>query len=411
MLKRLRARIICMLMTVVLLIMAAVVTGIYLVTQEQLAVRQLNALQHLSQLPLTSDTQSIPEAEKEASHTQRADIPFFTVRLNENGKMLAFFSRRYAVDEKTALTLAHQAVGRERNSGVLRSSSLRYLMQKDGRGNVRITFVSMLESEEQLEQLLRTALIICLIIAIGSLFTVMFPLARWLTQPVEEAWNKQKRFIADASHELKTPLTVILANLSIVRKQCTAAELRPWLDSSTEEADRMKILIDEMLCLARNEDARSAFCPVDAPVSDMIERLVMAMEPVAYESGADLSYDIEDDLHLRCDVEKLRHALQTLLENAIKYAGRSKRIHLSAKRERRTILIMVKNDGEPIPASDLPHLFERFYRADASRSGHGYGLGLSIAKQMIELHRGRIEVRSCEEEGTTFIVRLPSENS
>ena len=110
-----------------------------------------------------------------------------------------------------------------------------------------------------------------------------------------------------------------------------------------------------------------------------------------------------------CDAEKLRHALQILVENAIKYAGRSKCIRLKASKDRKAIQITVYNDGETVPAEALPHLFERFYRADATRTGTGYGLGLAIAKQIIELHHGRIEVRSVEGKGTTFTVRLPAD--
>ena len=227
------------------------------------------------------------------------------------------------------------------------------------------------------------------------------------------AWENQQRFIADASHELKTPLTVILADASILAQspQKTVAEQQNWIDDITSEAERMRRLTEEMLTLAR-ADAGEQVIPTMSCVdlSQLTQRVALQFEPAAFERGLIINDDIETGLEVMGAQDRLDNLLKTLLENACKYGvGSGEPVTVTLKREGKRAVLRVSNGGA-IPPEDLPHVFDRFYRSDKSRVQEGeslsFGLGLSIAKSTAELHGGNITVSSGAGI-TTFTVGLP----
>ena len=238
-------------------------------------------------------------------------------------------------------------------------------------------------------------------------------LAGWALGPVKKAWEDQRRFVADASHELKTPLTVILANTDIVRAHAgdTVSSQKKWLDSTKEEGARMKALIDDLLYLAKSDAAQHK--PVSSRVdwSELTEGAVLSFEAVAFEAGVTVEQQITPGLAVMGDAGSLRRLTAILLDNACKYAAGEKKVRVELRRERDVAVLVVGNTGTQIPPEVLPHLFERFYRADESRVREGkkpggYGLGLAIAKTIAENMRGTIAAQS-DAAGTRFIVRVP----
>jgi signal transduction histidine kinase len=248
-----------------------------------------------------------------------------------------------------------------------------------------------------------------LIVALGLV------VARSITRPVKRAWDRQTEFVADASHELKTPLTVILANTDILlaHPELTVAEQRRWVAGTREEATHMKGLVEEMLFLARSDEhalaERAEHRPVD--FSQVVARALLAFDAVAFEAGVELEARVAPGVQVSGDEAQLERLVKTLVDNAVKYAGASGRVEVAlvAGKRRGRCTFTVSNTGPAIASEDLPRLFDRFWRSDAARErvGEGsYGLGLSIAKSIVEAHAGTIEVQSAPGQPTVFTVCL-----
>lgn len=246
-----------------------------------------------------------------------------------------------------------------------------------------------------------------------SLMVIMFVVSWFLStlaiRPLNKAWNQQQQFVADASHELKTPLTVILANNNILlsHKEWSVEKQRKWIENSQAEASHMKELVDNLLYLARLDANKSAMVSSAVPLGELIMDISLQFEPVAFEKGSGIDYEnVNPDISITGDAVRLKQLVYILLDNAIKYGAKGTDITVSLTSKGGRPEFSVHNLGTPISAADMPHLFERFYRANKARnreeSAGGYGLGLSIAKSIADDHGAKIHVVSNEKEGTTF---------
>ena len=260
------------------------------------------------------------------------------------------------------------------------------------------------------ETILKSA-VLWLVIMTLFLLISMF-MAKVAVKPVKESWDRQQEFVADASHELKTPLTVILANNNILLspERDLSEDDRKWIESNQDEAAHMKALVDQLLFLARSDSGDQKMLLSDLDLGDMIMGDVLQFEPVAFERGILIEPALDPDTHIEGDSTMIKQLIHILLDNACKYAAENGTIKVSLKKERQGCTFSVNNPGQPIPAEDLPHIFERFYRADKARTYQdgtsGYGLGLAIAQSIAQDHNGTISCTSTEEEGTTFTVRF-----
>ncbi len=276
-------------------------------------------------------------------------------------------------------------------------------------GGFIIAFLDITSEHAMLTRLIYTFLFVALITLV-AVFCISLFFARKAIRPIEQAWEKQKRFVADASHELKTPLTTIGTNVDVLLSHPDAAicDEAKWLVYIKDEAERMTHLTEDLLYLARMDAHADTPMLSRVSFSDAAENTILAMEAVAYEKTLSLSYEIEPDVFVLGDAEKLRQLVMILLDNAIKYTPEGGSIEVSLKSVKQTARFCVANTGEAIPAEDAAHLFDRFYRADASRTrdSGGYGLGLSIAQAIAQMHSGRIFVKSNKEDGTCFFVDL-----
>lgn len=288
------------------------------------------------------------------------------------------------------------------------------LYYKVGQGDwgYRIAFADASSVIDDVAERSITLLVFWALLMVALFFVCLF-LARFVAKPVESAWKDQQRFIADASHELKTPLTIILANTTILQedKGKTVAEQETWVEGIAAEAERMQHLTESMLTLAQ-DDAGVAALQVMGSVdlSSVVESQILQFDAVAFERHLMIEDEIQPDIVLVGDEMRLENMVKTLLENACKYAAQPSTVKVTLSAGKDHALLSVANQGDTIPAEDLPHLFDRFYRSDKARTGSGeaasFGLGLSIAKSTAELHHGSISASS--EAGTTvFSVRLP----
>ena len=331
--------------------------------------------------------------------------PCFVAEVYAGGTIRLSGSSYYNLEnEDLVIGIVQSALEQEGDSGVLKDYSLRY-MRRTGALSIRIAFTDCsMERATMRSLLLRSGLIA--LAALLILTGLSYWLAGFAVRPVQRAWQEQKQFVSDASHELKTPLTVILSSSELAAGEKDPEKSRQYLEGIHAESLRMKSLVEDMLTLARAESgAKPAWETVD--LSDTVLESALAFEPVAFESGRELRYDIQPELTMQGSAAQLRRLADILLDNAVKYAAAGTPVMLLVRREGRNALLQVENRGQTIPPEKIPHLFDRFYRADESRTGgEGFGLGLAIAQSIVQTHGGSIGCTSAE--GVTrFTASLP----
>ncbi len=338
------------------------------------------------------------------SGTSEARVPCFVAEVLPSGTVRVSGSNYYDLqDEDTLLPLVTAALSADADSGVLRTQHMRYL-RLEGAIAVRIAFMDSTFEQATLRSLVR----VCLLIGAAALlvlFGLSWLLSGFVTRPVARTWQNQQQFLSDASHELKTPLTVILSSADLL-KTSAQPEQRQYVDNISVESRRMKALVEDMLTLSRAESGRAApFAPLD--LSDLVTDAALRFEPVAFEAGHPLQYDIQNGASLSGDRQQLDQLLDILLDNAVKYAAEDAPIRLTLDISGKNAVLAVENPGDPIPPDKLPHLFDRFYRLDDARTGAGgFGLGLAIAQQIVRRHKGAITAAS-DARATRFTVTLP----
>ncbi|MBP5752405.1 MAG: HAMP domain-containing histidine kinase [Treponema sp.] len=247
------------------------------------------------------------------------------------------------------------------------------------------------------------SLIVFFIVAwIGSYFTVV---------PVREAFEKQKQFIADASHELKTPIAVISANIEVLQQEIKGNK---WLEYIKTENSRMSALVKDMLYLAKNDAGHTDFVFVPFNVCNAVACCVLPFESVAFEQGKKLELNVpKKEIKVRGDEEKIKQSVIILTDNALKNSEKGAVVRVTVEEDSSKVLIKVYNTGHGIPAKEIPLIFNRFYRVDSSRARTtgGYGLGLAIANTIVTNHKGKISVESQLDYYTQFTVSLPVEKN
>lgn len=281
-----------------------------------------------------------------------------------------------------------------------------YLIKKIGSGYI-IGFYDMTAQQKVLERLILTFVVVSLL-----MIAIIYFISRFLTersiQPIKEAFMKQKQFISDASHELKTPLAVIQTNVDVLLSN-DSSEHSKWLTYIKLEVERMRHLTNNLLYLTQmenSEENQNFKCTFN--LSERLEHLLLGFEVLAFEKHINFSSEVSPDINLYGNSEQIVQVFMILFDNAIKFTPEKGSIQLVCKVSTHQIKLTLHNSGEGIPEADLPFIFDRFYRVDKSRSrsDNSYGLGLSIAKTIIEQHNGKITCDSSVNEGTTFTIKF-----
>jgi signal transduction histidine kinase len=329
--------------------------------------------------------------------------PSFMMTYEEGAEPEILYSEGIDVSAEGLATLAQSLRDDPRSEGLLRMYNVRFL-KKDWQT------AALIEISGERSAIRSTVVmsLLGLLASMAALFAVSVYLSRQVFLPAEEAWAEQRRFVADASHELKTPLTVILANTAILKaeREKTAGELGKWISNTEDEALRMKQLVESLLFLARSDSAKAPKRMKLVSLSDVAQSSALSFESVAYDRSIAIETDIAGGVNVPGDEMELARLADILLDNAVKYSpdGGHVSVRLSAYHEKASL--SVENNGALLSASDISHLFDRFYRADKARSHDGYGLGLSIAKSIAESHSGQISA-SLFGSAVVFTVSLP----
>lgn len=238
------------------------------------------------------------------------------------------------------------------------------------------------------------AIVLCIFLLFGGLILFTFSsriISRWLTQPIEDMISSEKKFISNASHELKTPLAVIRANTQLLQKEISADNKH--LEYIHQETERMIVLVNKMLTLARLDTAQNQAQPKRFRVDEALYDIIYPMESVAYEKKIRMTVDIQEEMYIDGIEDQIQNLLSILLNNAISYTPEYGEIVIRAYIQAKKFYLKVSNSGDPIPEEIRDRLFERFFRADEAREDNGhYGLGLSIASSIAANHGGRIRV-------------------
>jgi len=268
--------------------------------------------------------------------------------------------------------------------------------------------ISMIEDEDAVSHIRTTIMFsgIMIVVSIGIIYLIAKKLSKTIVEPVEETFEKQKQFISDASHELKTPLAVIEANADVLQDKTGENK---WINYIQNEIESMNKLISELLLLAKIENVDNIKEYTELNLSKEIEITLSMFERMAFEKGVTIESNITEDITIKGNKEDIEHIVSTLTDNAIKHTEPQKKIVVNLKKEKNEIIFEVKNMGDPIPEEEREKIFERFYRIDKSRNRQEkrYGLGLAIAKSTIEKYNGKIEV-DCKGEFTIFKVIIPN---
>ena len=405
MIRKLQIKFVAMCMILVTAVLGVVFTAVFFSAKQNIEVISHQVLQRV----MEDDT---PSGRPDLGLNRGGEdvlLPYFTVNLwDRSGIYEAFVTGgTYSnlQDTQELQTILTDCLQQNRPEGTIHSYGLRYLRRDYGLYE-RIAFVDMSMEQATLQEIMGSYLQIGLA-ALLLLLGVSILLARWATRPVAKAWQQQRQFLSDASHELKTPLTVILSNAELL--EAAPLEDRParWADNIRSEAGQMKSLVEEMLTLFRAESVRreTAFSEVD--LSDVVTDAALRFEPVVFESGRRLLYTIDEGLQVSGDRDALERLTGILLDNAVKYALPETPIRFVLEKGKRGVVLRCSNACTPLAEGETEKLFDRFYRSDQARSADGsFGVGLSIARSIAEGHHGFIRAQCPQPGEIVFTAQL-----
>lgn len=394
MLKKLRIKFICINMVIVTAMLAVIFTTVLHFTQQNLEAESIQMMQSVAAEPFRLG--------KPDESGQDITLPYFIIELGQRGEILATGSTYYDLsDQNLLLELLGSVFGSQESTGLIEEYGLRFC--KVGQ---TIVFADVSSERATLENLRNT----CLLIGLGSFFVFLLIslwLARWAVKPVEQAWTQQRQFVADASHELKTPLTVIMTNAELLQNPDYDETTRGQFTSSILTMSRqMRGLVEGLLELARVDNGSLQLNFTDLDFGPLVELEILPFEPLFFEKGLELDCQTEKDIPLRGSASHLRQVVQILLDNAMKYSDPGT-VRISLTRQNGHCLLSVSTPGAPMSPADLKNIFKRFYRMETSRTtGGSYGLGLSIAESIVREHKGKIWAESTGGYNH-FFVQLP----
>ena len=417
MIKRLRRKLIAACMVSLAVVLTAILGGVNLMSYDKVVSEADEILGVLSSnrgvFPEGKPLEEIfslwdPVAEMEYRRFFSPETPyesrFFSVRMDADGQVIQTDTRQIAaVDGTVAEAYAQRVVMSGDYSGF--QDDYRFLRTDDADA-VQIIFLDCGRSLSAFRTTLLASVALSLLVLLAVLVLLLI-LSNRIVRPVAESYEKQRQFITDAGHELKTPMTIISADADLAEMECGENQ---WLSDIRHQAQRLTGLTNDLIYLSRMEEQPKLQC-IEFPLSDVTEEMAQSFQAPARSQEKDLVLHIQPMISFTGDEKALRQLISTLLDNALKYAPPGGKMEVRLEKQGRNILLVVSNTTEVRMERDkLAHLFDRFYRADQSRSSQtgGYGLGLSIAKSIVSAHRGKIRAESSDGDTLSVVVTLPA---
>lgn len=325
---------------------------------------------------------------------------FFVIHLNEQGDAVyADTGKVAAVDVETAVSYAEKATEKGKIEGFI--EQYRYQKKAMDEGYLFV-FLDCSRSMDSYKEFLVTSAGVS-VLGVFLVFLLILFLSGRAIKPVYESYEKQKRFITDAGHEIKTPLTIIHADIDVLKMDIGENE---WLEEIQKQTKRLSELTSDLIYLAKMEEENNHLQMIDLPFSDIVEETAQSFQTLAVSQKKTITLNVQPMIMLCGDEKALRQLVSILLDNAIKYSGIKGVISLNLEVSGRMVRLSVYNTSKPISKENIEHLFDRFYRVDQSRNSMtgGYGIGLSIAQAIVQAHKGNIRAWTKDEHSLTITV-------
>ena len=347
-----------------------------------------------------------PENDEKDKSRFSVETPFetryFTVTVDENGEVTdCDLDRIAAVDEETAEEYTQTAQQKNKTTGFQGIYRYRVTETEDG---AKYVFLDCRREISNFRTVLVTTISVSLL-GLAAVFVLVVIFSRMVFRPVEESIQKQKRFITDASHELKTPLTIIDANIEVMEMESGESQ---WTKSTRKQIQRLSGLVQQLVTLSRLDEEKGLEEKCEFNLSEAVSECVQPYESLAQTREKNLTLNIEEDITYTGDERSIRRLAGILMDNAVKYSSENGNITLTLKKKGKKIFLEVYNDADDLPQGKLDVLFERFYRLDSSRNSGtgGSGIGLSMAKAIVQAHKGKITAENKNGRGLAITVIL-----
>ena len=445
MIRRLQKKFILLTMTAVLAVLGVIIAGINIVNYRSVVEEQDEILEILAEnggtfpglgggpgrpddsgmhqwdpdddlRPEDDDEEELPEdgirpddpfARRGFSQELAYESRFFSVVLDEEtGAVVSAETgsiARIGADEAEELAREVLASGEEKGF----RDEYRFRADDCGEGRVRIVFLDSGRMLDSFRDFLLTSVLISLI-GFAVVLVIVVILSNRIIRPISDSYEKQKRFITDAGHELKTPLTIINADVEVQEMETGESE---WLADIRRQTGRLTALTQDLILLTRMEESEQSMQKIDFSLSDALTETAASFQALAQTQGKDFLCEVPPLLTMNGNEKAIRQLTGILLDNALKYSPEGGTVRLKAEKAPRGLRLSVFNTTrEPVPRDQLPRLFDRFYRADSSRSSEtgGHGIGLSVAKAIVAAHGGKIHAEAGEPGTITFVVTFPN---
>ncbi|MCI8298774.1 MAG: HAMP domain-containing histidine kinase [Lachnospiraceae bacterium] len=415
MIKKLQARFILISMLSMVLVLTVIMSSVNFLNYQKVVTEADHVLRFLSEhkgkfppLPPQETADRKPLKPQEGKNPNlfhmTPEMPYetryFSVLLTENGNLISTDTKKIAaIDAKTASDYAARVWSSKETSGFL--SCYRYLKETSSE-NIQITFLDCSRDLDTFRSFLVSSILVSLL-GLCSVLCLVLVFSKIVMKPISESYEKQRRFITDAGHELKTPVTIINANREILELEYGENE---WSQGIQKQTARLTDLTNQLIFLSRMEEPERRLQKIEFCISDLAEEAVQSFQAPAATQNKTLTSDITPLLPFYGDEASIRQLLYLLLDNAVKYSPPSGSIELTLKKRGKNICLTVYNTSNPVSKEHLSRLFDRFYRTDASRNSEtgGCGIGLSLARAITDAHKGKISAES--KDGVSLLITV-----
>ena len=403
MIRKLRIKFVCIVMAIAMLMVGGILGVVIHFTGTSMEMQSISMMRTIATAPFQQGMPGKPMDDE-------VRLPFFTVQISSRGELITAGGGYFDLTDREYLQqITNLVLNTDQESGELKEYDLRYLKTMSPVG-LSIVFADTATEEATLRSMMYSSLVIffaAMLIFLG----ISILLSRWAIKPVAVAWDQQRQFVADASHELKTPLAVIMANAELMQNEETPEEdKKKFSQNILSTTYQMRSLVENMLEMARvdNGTVKMNFVPLD--MSELISNAVLSFQLLYEEKGMGLRYAIAEGISVDGSEQHLYQVMDVLLDNALKYSTPGSMVSVDLVSHGKTCVLSVASPGEPISKEDLKNIFKRFYRGDTARAMNGsYGLGLSIAESIVEAHKGKIWAES-KSGYNIFYVQIPTNN-
>ena len=399
MIKKLRLKFIGIVMVIAVLMMGIVLGVVIYFTGQNMQMQSLSMMRTVASRPFQQNNLDRP-------NKNEVRLPFFTVQISARGEIIATGGGYFDLsDEEYIQNIINLALKSNKESGELSRYHLRYLKTSSPRG-LTIVFADTATEKATMQSLVYSSVFI-FAAAMLAFWGIGILLSRWAVKPVEKAWDQQRQFVADASHELKTPLAVIMANAELLQNEPTRENNEKFSQNILATSYQMRSLVENMLEMARVDNGTQKMEMTDLDLSQLVEDAVLSFQPLYEEKNMALEWTAPETICVCGSEQHLYQVLDVLLDNALKYATPQSSVKVELTKTGRHCTLTVASAGESLSKEELKDIFKRFYRADKARTMNGsYGLGLSIAQSVVQAHKGKIWAES-DDGINTFYVQIP----